>query len=145
MDENIIKDILKRYKKKYNKDLYYMDIIESNYPTLNDGETKANIPLNQWGGNWTKNKIIYINKNLKPVKDYYKFKGNINDLKKQLIAHELAHEIESINTNKNFKQEIIDKALKSNFSTEYLDTINKNNKQYLTELFCEYLAKDVLK
>ena len=55
MDENIIKDILKSYKKKYNKDLYYMDIIESNYPTLNDGKTKANIPLNQWGGNWTKN------------------------------------------------------------------------------------------
>ena len=143
-NDEIFKQIVQAYKDSYNYDLSHMKLQLSDTPTYNNGKP-ADIPVEQWGGNWVRDGRVLLNKNLKPVAKHYKFKGSIDDLKKQLLAHELAHEIEMKLADKTFKKQILDTAHKQKFTTEYLDTLDKSNKDnFNKELFCEYLAKSLL-
>lgn len=139
MSNELLNKLIASYKDKYNYDLSHMKLELSDQPTFSNGKP-ATIPLDQWGGNWVNDGRILINKNLEPVAKFYKFKGSIADLKKRLIAHELAHEIEAKLADKKFKQKIINQANKEKFTTEYLDTLDRDQKQFDKELFCEYLA-----
>lgn len=132
-----LSEIVDAIKNKFGIDLSYMHMVPSTTAVYNDGRPNKDIPLNQFGGSWTKNKKIYVNPDLKPVMDYYGISDiSEDDFRRKIISHELGHEIYRNKSDKRLKKEILEKA--KNLKTKYLDTVSKD--KYKEELFAEYIA-----
>jgi len=142
--------VIKSYK-KLGIDLSDIKFELSSVPRDNNGDVAENFDPIKFGGCWTKNKIVYLNPNLKDVIAYYTGATTISGLEtfnyylEHLIAHELAHEVhENIATESEIKA-LQDAAIKSDFTTDYLRTIDKTNQEkYKKELYCEWLAESVI-
>ena len=132
-----LSEIVDAIKNKFGIDLGYMHMVPSTTAVYNNGKPNKDIPLNQFGGSWTKNKKIYVNPDLKPVMDYYGISDiSEDDFRRKIISHELGHEIYRNKSDKRLKKEILEKA--KNLKTKYLDTVSKD--KYKEELFAEYIA-----
>ena len=131
------------YYKLYNINLSYMKIRISEVPLDTKGRPTDKILPEQFGGCHCQNKTIFYNKYFEKAVKYYTGKSDKKtyiETLKTVTAHELAHEIWFKHADDNFKNEIVEKAINSNFQTEYTKTLNKNFSKYKEELFCEYLA-----
>lgn len=139
-DDPMFRSIIAKYKLLFKYDLSRFKLIATNTPRYNNGYP-ASMPLNQFGGCYTTQKVVYINSDLKPVMKYYGVKCTEDELKATLIAHELAHAIFREYADDKFRTSILEHAREENFKTEYLEHVRPN--KLAEETFCEYLANIV--
>ena len=144
------KEVLDRYQQSAGFDLSYMSYEITDQSHYNDGKS-SNMTAQEWAGNWTKNQIIYLNTHA--LEAYKHFEQKTPDLvtfklfMKSIIAHELAHEVLANLAKEEYKRRIIDQAKELQFTTNYLQAIKNrtsNKNKYESELFCEFLAFEVL-
>lgn len=137
-DDSVFKDVISKYMQLFKFDLSYLRLISTKTPRYTNGYP-AKFPLEQFGGCWTKLGVVYLNSDLAPVVKFYGLKDkSTTNLKRVLIAHELAHDIYNNHASDEFKQKYVDKAKEENFTTPYLDHVRENKLR--EETFCEYMA-----
>ena len=132
--DEIFKNIIKKIKNNFGYDLSYMKLQISEIPVYNDGRPNKKMNPDEFGGSWTKNKTIYINKNPSRVIKYWKLKISEIEFINLIIAHELGHELWK---NHNMRNNNIPKK----FNTVYLDTVKPEKME--EERFCEYFAYQI--
>ena len=137
-----ISDIVNAYKEQYGFDLSHMKGKHSKKPRYNNGKIAKDIPVESYGGSWAKNNTIYLNPDMDAVAKYYGL-DNTDDLRKTIVAHELAHEIYNKQATKEYIKKIVDEAKKKKFTTAYLKTVPDHKID--EETFCEYLANGLNK
>ena len=137
-----ISDIVNAYKDQYGFDLSHMKGKHSKKPRYNNGKIAKDIPVESYGGSWAKNNTIYLNPDMDAVAKYYGI-DNTDDLRKTIVAHELAHEIYNKQATKEYIKSIVDEAKKKKFTTAYLKTVP--DRKIDEETFCEYLANGLSK
>lgn len=137
-----ISDIVNAYKEQYGFDLSHMKGKHSKKPRYNNGKIAKDIPVESYGGSWAKNNTIYLNPDMDVVAKYYGL-DNTDDLRKTIVAHELAHEIYNKQATKEYIKKIVDEAKKKKFTTAYLKTVPEHKID--EETFCEYLANGLNK
>ena len=149
---SILDDILSIYSKKYGLTIKDVKIELSEQPRYTNGKICDDPEiLKGYGGSWTSKKIIYINPHA--VDAYcYICKRDIRNVTieefhkfmKFLIAHELAHGVWRIYSDKKLRDSILQSAKAEKFNTPYLDFVRKNNPDKLEEeTFCEYMADSI--
>jgi len=136
--KKIFLDIISKYNELFGLDLSYMDVELSEHPKYNDGSISTEIADDEFGGSWTKNKIIYINCNPDKVIEHWNLSMSIDEFLYWIIAHELAHEIYFNLMEKSEIDYIIKLAKQENFTTEYLKIVKPEKID--EEIFAEYLA-----
>jgi len=114
--DEIFKNTIEKIKNNFGYDLSYMKLQISEIPVYNDGRPNKKMNPDEFGGSWTKNKIIYINKHPSRVIKYWKLKISEIEFINLIIAHELGHELWK---NHNMRNNNIPKK----FNTAYLDTV----------------------
>lgn len=134
--------VLRAYQNRYGLDLYHMKAVVDERPVYNNGERCYEFYSDECAGDWTKLGWIRINPDLKSVMKRYDVVADETEFAKNIIAHELAHEVWNNIATDDFKHEMLDAAKKSNFTTKYLQTI-ENPSKLPEETFCEWLAKEV--
>lgn len=137
-----ISDIVNAYKEQYGFDLSHMKGKHSKKPRYNNGKVAKDIPVESYGGSWAKNNTIYLNPDMDAVAKYYGL-DNTDDLRKTIVAHELAHEIYNKQATKEYIKKIVNEAKKKKFTTAYLKTVPDHKID--EETFCEYLANGLSK
>ena len=132
--------LISLYQNKFGFDLSYMKFVWSTQAHYADGRV-SDMPAHKWAGCHTRTGIVYVNLQYHKAFAYY---GD-GDLP-HILAHELAHEVYEKHASDAFKSWVINKAQKEGYCTPYLSSYNKAAMpdKYLTELFCEYLAKLVV-
>lgn len=141
--------IIQLYKSKFGFDLSYMKYEFSLIPKHNDGRN-SDMPNNQFGGCWTKSKIIYLNPAMSNTYKYYtnkniKSKNELSTFVSLIISHELAHEIYNNLATEDFKNQIANEISKTHFNTDYLANIDNTKSKFKEEQFCEYLAHKIIR
>lgn len=130
--------VIQKYKKDFNIDLSYMKMVYGG-PHYNNGKPCNDLKPEESGGSWTKKKIVYINKDMQSVMDYYKIKNqSLEHFTRIIMAHELAHEVYNNIATESFKNKIVNEAKSKKFHTVYLDHVKEN--KLTEETFCEYMA-----
>ncbi len=125
-----------------------MKYILDTRPHYNDGRVATDIDSLDSSGSWTKKGIIYFNPNMYLVFIHYapsKLELTDEIFKSccfRVVLHELAHEVYNHFVSEEFRNTTIQEAIDNKFSTEYTESVKKQNKEnkYREELFCEYLA-----
>lgn len=84
-----------------------------------------------------------MNPDMPSVMRRYGVGGDVTAFTRTIIAHELAHELWNNVIDEAFKQSILDKARRENFSTVYLKTVRPSKLR--EETFCEYMANAVVR
>lgn len=138
----LIKQVLEKYKDKYDVDMSDVEFIEDPIPRYTDGTPvgpEFKLPA---GGSWTKNKKIYLAPDLKPAMSQFDVQEDEDKFRKRIIAHELGHELYNNHANKKLKRAILKEILKKKFSTAYLDKVPEDKKD--EEAFAEYLADSIV-
>ena len=142
-DDPVFKTVISEYKKRFGFDLSRYKLVSTKTPRYNNGHP-ADFPREQFGGCWTTNGVVYLNSDLGPVMKFYGVKNkSVSDLKKGLIAHELAHGIYREIATAEFKKKYLKMAKDMKFTTEYLEHVNPNKLQ--EETFCEFIAAIICK
>lgn len=136
-DDPVFRSIIAKYKVVFKYDLSRFKLIATKTPRYTNGHP-ADMPLNQFGGCYTKQSTVFINQDLRPVMKYYGVKCSEQELKATLIAHELAHAIYQEYADDKFKANILKRAKEESFTSEYLEHVRPN--KLAEETFCEYLA-----
>lgn len=131
-------EVVEKYKNLFGLDLSYMKILFSEKPRNKDGKITMEFSSDEFGGSWTKNKIIYVNPYPEKVVEHWKLDMSPMKFLEWIIAHELAHEIWWNIATKELKDYILNLAKMSNFSTKYLDTVPKSKLD--EETFAEFMA-----
>ena len=134
--------ILNVYKKEYSWDLFHIKLKITKYGRYNDGKICYDMKPGEFGGSWTDKNIIYLNQDMESVKKFYKVTTSIQDLTTIIISHELAHEVYRNILNNIEKKTWVNRIKKTNFKSTYLNHVSK--KKYDEELFCEYIAHQIL-
>lgn len=141
-DDQMFADIVKSYKEKFPLwDLSHMKMIKSSDPRNHDGDVKTDeLERKKFTGSWTKLDTIVINSNMDTALEFYGIKDRVSaeDLTRQAIAHELAHEIWKYQGAEFTGHGFLRKAKDICFDTPYLHHIGDDNPD--EELFCEYIA-----
>ena len=119
-------------------DLSYMDCRLSTMPRYNDGSVSFEIPPEEFGGSWTKNRIVYINRYPERVVEHWGLDMTVPEFVEWIIAHELGHEVWKNVASEEMKRFIVNRAARSGFTTAYLETVPKHKRN--EETFCEYMA-----
>lgn len=138
----LIKQVLEKYKDKYDVDMSDVEFIEDPIPRYTDGTPVGSEFKLPAGGSWTKNKKIYLAPDLKPAMSHFNIQEDEDKFRKRIIAHELGHEFYNNHANKKLKKAILKEILKKKFSTAYLDEVPENKKD--EEAFAEYLADSIV-
>jgi len=112
------------------------------HPVCLDGSPCYELEPDECGGDWTKLGWIRLNSNMPSVMRRYGVSGDETAFTRTIIAHELAHELWNNVVDKAFKQSILAKARRENFSTVYLKTVKPSKLN--EETFCEYIANAVV-
>lgn len=137
-DDPTFRSIIAAYKSKFGFDLSGYRLVLTKTPRYTNGKP-AHFPLERFGGCWTKKGIVYLNSNLGPVIKFYKLKNtSVQDLKKTLLAHELAHGIYNDFADAAFKDKYLGIAKRMSFTTPYLEHVKASKLR--EETFCEFLA-----
>ena len=97
-----------------------MKVVVDELPVYNNGERCYEFYPDECAGDWTKLGWIRINPDLKSVMKRYDVVADETEFAKNIIAHELAHEVWNNIATDDFKHEVLDAAKKSNFTTKYL-------------------------
>lgn len=144
----IFNKVVQKIKDRLNFDLSYMSFKITDRPVFNNGKINHEMDPKEFGGSWTKKRIIYLNNDPESVMRHYRKRNNFNqkeviEFVEMIIAHELSHEIYSNLASDEFKKKIITAAKNEKFTTEYLVTVPE--RKYDEEIFCEYLANKILK
>ncbi|MFW6242665.1 MAG: hypothetical protein ACOC2W_00740 [bacterium] len=136
--QKIFKDIIKRIKTQYGWDLSYMklqilDKCVNENNIIEHNKKSINCP-----GSYTTKKIIYIGslQHIEKVKRHHNIRINTHKFLKQMIVHELMHEVYRKNLTPSQKKWYKDMLLQGGFVTPYLEKINNGDE----EKFCEYIA-----
>ena len=132
----IFQEIIRKIKSKFGYDLSYIKLQISEIPVYNDGRPNKKMNPDEFGGSWTKNKTIYINKNIPRVIKYWKLKMSEETFARIIISHELGHELYK---NFNISHNHIPP---KDFTTPYLKTVIPE--KYKEEAFCEYFAHQIV-
>jgi len=149
---SVLRDTLDKYNKKYELNIKDVKVELSEQPRYTDGRVCNNPEtLKAYGGCWTSKKIIYINPHA--INAYcYICKLDVENVSidefhkfmKFLIAHELAHGVWQYYCDEKFKEDILQTAKDSDFSTDYLKFVKEHNPNKLEEeTFCEYMADSI--
>lgn len=138
----MFKEVVKAFKYKFICwDLSHMHFVWSATPRTHDGDAKTDQKeVVKYTGSWTKWDTIYVQPNMEQALKFYGLEGKVSveDLQKQAIAHELAHEIWKYQIDSSCKDKFLKKADDLTFDTPYLHHIDDDDKA--EEIFCEYLA-----
>jgi len=141
-DCEVFKEVVASFKAKFPMcDLSHMHLIVSPVPRNHDGDAKTNqADIVKYTGSWTKLDTIVINPDMKKAMEFYGVTDRTTeeDMYKQAIAHELAHELYEYGMNSDCIDRIIKKAEDLKFDTPYLHHIDDDDPK--EELFCEYMA-----
>ena len=144
----LFNEIVDAYKNKYNIDLSYMTYRISYSASNVDGSINFKIRHCEFAGCHTNCGYIVLTPNMRRTMNTYRIECNTAEdiilFTKQIIAHELAHEIWH-NVDQNFKNMILDKAEKEQYTSVYLDKIQPklDEQKFKQETFCEYIASTV--
>ena len=133
---------INRYRQKYDIDLSYIDLRIDETPYYNNGEPDTDMDPRESAGSWTDKGFVHINPNIDEVMKYYGVTSSVDEFNKQIIGHELAHEIYRNIADKFFIDEILKQAKDENFHTIYLDHVPQHKLK--EEMFCEYMGKSIL-
>lgn len=137
-DDPVFKGIIAAYKSTFGFDLSNLRLISTLTPRYTNGHV-AVFPIEQFGGCWTSAGVVYLNADLRPVIAFYKLQNtSTEDLKKTLLAHELAHDVWHNHANDKFKEFYLTRAKDEKFTTAYLEHVRPDHMK--EETFCEYLA-----
>ena len=146
MYEEDIDFVLKRYKDLFGFDLSYMAFKVDSQPVYTNGEPCYEYAEDECAGDWTELGWIRLNPDMKSVMDKYGVawhgSDDVDEFTRIIIAHELAHELWNNVVGEDFKQNVLDKARRENFSTVYLKTVKPS--KFREETFCEYMANVVV-
>lgn len=142
MYEREIQEVLDAYRRLYGFDLSYMRFRVDPQPVHVDGSPCRELDPDECGGDCTRLGWIRLNPDMRSVMRRYGVEGvPVRDFAKAIIAHELAHELWNNVVDEAFKQSILDKARRENFSTVYLETVRPSKLR--EETFCEWMANAV--
>ena len=137
-DDPTFKSVINKYKSEFGFDLSKYRLVSTKTPRYTNGHI-AEFPREQFGGCWTTKGIVYLNSDLGPVIKFYKLKDvSANELKKTLIAHELAHGVYREFADNVFKSKYLKLANDMNFTTPYLEHVKESKLK--EETFCEFIA-----
>ena len=137
----LYKDIVKNYKDNYDIDLGDVQYSLSKVPRYNTGKLNRKFDRLLYGGCWTDKKRIFINPYLPATVNHYTGKNVVSDGDiSNVIAHELAHEIYRKRADNKLKRRIANKVRQEKFTTDYLNSLSRDHRNYEEEAFCEYLA-----
>ncbi len=137
-DDPTFKSVINKYKSEFGFDLSKYRLVSTKTPRYTNGHI-AEFPREQFGGCWTTKGIVYLNSDLGPVIKFYKLKDvSANELKKTLIAHELAHGVYREFADNAFKSKYLKLANDMNFTTPYLEHVKESKLK--EETFCEFIA-----
>lgn len=140
--DQMFQEVVASFKQKFICfDLSHMKCFFSATPRNHDGDAKTNqAEIIKYTGSWTKQDAIYINPDMTQAMKFYGIEGKVtaDELKKQAMAHELAHEIWEYQMDSSCKEKILKKAKDLVFDTPYLHHIDDDDPD--EELFCEYMA-----
>lgn len=135
---NQIKDI---FLNMLNWDVSIVKLKCSDIPINNDGSINKKISSIEYAGSFVNPDTIYISSDVHMLKVKKHFNLNnltLNEFKILIISHELAHYVyEHILTEKEIRYYSVE--LKD-FSTKYIETVDKTYSKYFEEQFCEYVA-----
>jgi len=138
----MFQEVVKAFKDKFCCfDLSHMRCFTSPIPINHDGDPKTNeADKIKYTGSWTKLDKIYVNPDMTKAMEFYGITGQVSqeDLQKQAIAHELAHELYEYQMGDDCIEKILKKAEDLKFDTPYLHHIDDDDPK--EELFCEYMA-----
>ena len=135
--------IVGAYRDLYGVDLSHMALVPSNVPRNSDATVNKAISPDMFGGSWARNNTVYLGKNLSKVKKNYNLSEPLSQFKKRIIAHELAHEVESMPQNNDLVADMLSRAREQEFTTPYLKSLPYPEKKD-SELFAEYLSDQIL-
>ena len=111
-----------------------------------NGEPCYEYDTDECAGDWTSLGWIRLNPDMQSVIDRYGVdwhgSDDLEEFTKFIIAYELAHEVWNNIADDDFKDDILNNARSSLFSTEYIDTVTLNKLD--EETFCEYLAHEIV-
>lgn len=141
-EDQMFKEVIASYKEKFPMcDLSHMKMLVSATPRNHDGDAKTEqSEIIKYTGSWTKLDTIVINPDMKKAIEFYKVEGKTTEeqMKRQAIAHELAHELWYYGMDERYRYRILRKAQDLKFDTPYLHHIGDDEPDQ--ELFCEYMA-----
>lgn len=140
--------VVKLFKDRYGIDLSHVRMKWSVHPRYNDGRVSHEFPDDEYGGSHGRlgdDCVVWINPKMRPVMNKFNVPGKVRDFRKLIMAHELAHDIDSRYSraySPKFVKKMVEEAKKNNFRTAYTDTYDpvKMPKKFDKELFAEYMA-----
>lgn len=135
--------IVQAYKDRYGVDLSHMRMKWSKHPVYNDGRRSYDFADDETGGSWVDDGTIRINPNMGAVKRRWGLGGTTAELRRTIMAHELAHEVYRKGKARVLVKKMLANAKKENFSTPYLETVPDRKKD--EETFAEYMAAQLNK
>ena len=126
--------------RNFGFDLPYLRYVLDEKPHYRDGRIVRGKPKGWAAGSAADGGIVYINPDLGSVFQYYGMPPGTDPEQfcRQIMGHEIAHEIWREHASPEFRRKIIKEARQKGFQTPYLKTVP--GKQYNEELFCEYLS-----
>lgn len=137
----IYQNVVDSYKNSYGIDLSDVQFSLSKIPRYNTGKRNTKFNRLLYGGCWTDKGKIYLNTRLPATVNHYTGKSLISeDDVSNVIAHELAHEIYRKRAGRDLKKKVARKVKQERFTTDYLNSLSRDHKNYEEEAFCEYLA-----
>lgn len=144
--KNLFDEVVSQYNALFGIDLSYMKFKVDTQPVYTNGEPCYEYDVDECAGDWTSLGWIRLNPDMKSVIDRYGVdwhgSDDLEEFTKIIIAHELAHEVWNNIADDDFKDDILNNARSSLFSTEYIDTVKPNKLD--EETFCEYLAHEIV-
>lgn len=135
----VFREIVAGYR-NFGFDLPYMRYVLDEKPHYRDGRIVRGKPKGWAAGSAADGGIVYINPDLGSVFQYYGMPPGTDPEQfcRQVMGHEIAHEIWREHASPEFRRKIIKEARQKGFQTPYLKTVPE--KHYDEELFCEYLS-----
>lgn len=133
--------VVKEFKDRYGIDLSHVKMRWSKHPRYNNGKISHEFKDDETGGSHGHvgdESVVWINPNMRPVMNRFGVSGKVKDFRRWLMAHELAHEIDSTMKKNDFVGKVLREAKEKNYTSAYLKTVPE--RKFDKELFAEYMA-----
>lgn len=131
-------DIVGLYKDRYGIDLSHVRMKWSKHPRYRNGKRSFEFPDDESAGSHGPG-IVWINPDQRSVMKRFGVEGKVKDFRRLIMAHELAHEVDTVLHKRRFVKKMLAEARKANFNSAYLDTVSAH--KFDKELFAEWMAK----
>ena len=139
-----------RMKELYGLDTSATKVVVSRQNYYRDGTPCKKDAANEWGGCYVpKLNTVFINEaSADVIRNWFKSERltyqKFTDFLVRILAHELTHSCFGKSAYTATLNGLIKTANSAKFSTVYLDSLDKTNKNYTEELCCEYVADKVV-